>query len=109
MIDRSHKVWCVDITCIPMARGFMYLFAVMDWHSRKESAWELSNTLDTTFCLRTLNRVGELTGTKPEIFNTDPGCRSTSDEWIGRLEELQITTNVVGKGRRLDNVVIERL
>ena len=86
----------------------MYLFAIIDWHSRKVLAWELSNTLDTGFCLRTLNRAVELTGTTPEIFNTDQGCQFTSDEWIGRLKELEITISMDGKGRWLDNVIIER-
>jgi len=107
-IDHPNQVWSADITYIPMARGFMYLFAIIDWHSRKVLAWELSNTLDTGFCLRTLNRAVELTGTRPEIFNTDQGSQFTSDEWIGRLKELEITISMDGKGRWLDNVVIER-
>jgi putative transposase len=104
-IDRPNQVWSADITYIPMAKGFMYLFAIIDWHSRKVLAWEL---LDTVFCLRTLNRAVEDSGTRPGIFNTDQGCRFTSDEWIGRLKELEITISMDGKGRRLDNVVIER-
>lgn len=107
-IDRPNQVWCADITYIPMARGFMYLFAVMDWHSRKVLAWELSNTLDTGFCLRALNKAVAATGTVPEILNTDQGCQFTSDEWIARLKELGITISMDGKGRWLDNVVIER-
>jgi len=107
-IDRPNQVWSADITYIPMAKGFMYLFAIIDWYSRKVLVWELSNTLDTAFCLRTLNRAIELTGTKPDIFNTDQGCQFTSDEWIGRLKELEITISMDGKGRWLDNVVIER-
>jgi putative transposase len=107
-IDRPNQVWSADITYIPMAKGFMYLFAIIDWHSRKVLAWELSNTLDTVFCLRTLNRAVKVTGIRPEIFNTDQGCQFTSDEWIGRLKELEITISMDGKGRWLDNVVIER-
>jgi len=107
-INRPNQVWSADITYIPMARGFMYLFAIIDWYSRKVLAWELSNTLDTTFCLRTLNRAVEITGTIPDIFNTDQGCQFTSDEWIGRLKELNISISMDGKGRWLDNVVIER-
>jgi putative transposase len=107
-IERPNQVWSADITYIPMARGFMYLFAIIDWHSRKVLSWELSNTLDTGFCLRTLNQAVELTGTAPDIFNTDQGCQFTSDEWIGRLKELEITISMDGKGRWLDNVVIER-
>lgn len=86
----------------------MYLFAVMDGHSRKILAWELSNTLDTAFCLRALNKAVESAGTLPEIFNTDQGCQFTSDEWISRLKELGITISMDGKGRWLDNVLIER-
>ena len=107
-IVRPNQVWCADITYIPMARGFMYLFAIMDWYSRTVIAWELSNTLDTDFCLRALNRAVILTGTRPEIFNTDQGCQFTSTEWIGRLKELDIRISMDGKGRWLDNVVIER-
>jgi len=107
-INRPNQVWSADITYIPMAKGFMYLFAIIDWYSRKVLAWELSNTLDTTFCLRTLNRAVETSGTVPDIFNTDQGCQFTSDEWIGRLNELNISISMDGKGRWLDNVVIER-
>lgn len=103
-IDRPNQVWSADITYIPMARGFMYLFAIIDWHSRKVLAWELSNTLDTAFCVRTLNRAVERTGTTPEIFNTDQGCQFTSDEWIRRLKELDVIISMDGKGRWLDNV-----
>ena len=107
-IDRPNQVWSADITYIPMAKGFMYLFAIIDWHSRKLLAWELSNTLDTGFCLRTLNKAVAITGTVPEIFNTDQGCQFTSEEWISRLKELEITISMDGKGRWIDNVVIER-
>ncbi len=107
-ISRPNQVWCADITYIPMARGFMYLFAVMDWHSRKIIAWELSNTLDTGFCLRTLNKAVEVAGTAPEIFNTDQGCQFTSGEWIDRLKELKVTISMDGKRRWIDNVMIER-
>jgi putative transposase len=107
-IVRPNQVWCADITYIPMAKGFMYLFAIMDWHSRKILAWELSNTLDTSFCLRVLNRAVETTGTVPEIFNTDQGCQFTSDEWIGKLKDLEITISMDGKRRWIDNVMIER-
>jgi putative transposase len=107
-IARPNQVWCADITYIPMAKGFMYLFAVMDWHSRKVLAWELSNTLDTDFCLRTLNKAVAVTGTVPEIFNTDQGCQFTSADWSERLKELGIKISMDGKGRWIDNVVIER-
>lgn len=103
-INRPNQVWCADITYIPMARGYMYLFAVMDWHSRKVLAWELSNTLDTAFCLRTLNKAVAVTGTVPEIFNTDQGCQFTSSDWSSRLKELGVVISMDGKGRWLDNV-----
>ena len=107
-IVRPNQVWCADINYIPMARGFMYLFCVMDWHSRKVLSWELSNTLDTDFCLRSLDKAVAATGVVPEIFNTDQGCQFTSDEWTGRLKQLGIIISMDGKGRWLDNVVIER-
>ena len=107
-INRPNQVWCADITYIPMARGYMYLFAVMDWHSRKVLAWELSNTLDTDFCLRALDKAVVAAGTVPAIFNTDQGCQFTSTDWSSRLRELGISISMDGKGRWLDNVVIER-
>jgi putative transposase len=106
-IDHPNQVWCADITFIPMRRGFMYLFAIMDWYSRKIIAWELSNTLDTDFCLAALKRALEKFGT-PEIMNTDQGCQFTSDEWIKSLQSSGITISMDGKGRWLDNVAIER-
>lgn len=107
-ITRVNQVWCADITYIPMARGFMYLVCVMDWHSRKILSWELSNTLETDFCLSALNKAVENTRSTPEIFNTDQGCQFTSHEWIGRLEELNIRISMDGKGCWVDNVLIER-
>ena len=106
-IDRPNQVWCADITFIPMRRGFMYLFAIMDWYSRKIIAWELSNTLDTGFCLTTLNRALKTSGT-PEIFNTDQGCQFTSEEWRNALDAAGIVISMDGRGRWLDNVMIER-
>ena len=106
-IDRPNQVWCADITFIPMRRGFMYLFAIMDWYSRKIIAWELSNTLDTGFCLTTLNRALKTSGT-PEIFNTDQGCQFTSEEWRNALEAAGIVISMDGRGRWIDNVMIER-
>ncbi len=106
-INRPNQVVCADITYIPMRRGFMYLFAIMDWYSRKILAWELSNTLDTEFCLKCLKRMLQ-TSVTPKIMNTDQGCQFTSDEWIRCLKEANITISMDGKGRWLDNVVIER-
>lgn len=107
-ITRVHQVWAADITYIPMTRGFMYLFAVIDWHSRRVLSWELSNTLDTGFCLRGLQKAIELTGAVPEILNTDQGCQFTSTDWTGRLKELGISISMDGKGCWVDNVIIER-
>lgn len=106
-INRPNQVWCADITYIPMQRGFMYLFAIMDWYSRKIIAWELSNTLDTDFCIKALKRA-LLTSGKPEIMNTDQGCQFTSDEWINALKDADVTISMDGKGRWIDNVMIER-
>jgi putative transposase len=107
-INRPNQVWCADITYIPMRRGFMYLFAIMDWYSRKVLAWELSNTLDTGFCIKALTRALNVTGTQPEIMNTDQGCQFTSEDWIETLTAKGITISMDGKGRWLDNVIIER-
>jgi putative transposase len=106
-ISRPNQVWCADITFIPMRRGYMYLFAIMDWHSRKVIDWELSNTLDLTFCLDCLKRAIKHSGI-PEIMNTDQGSQFTSEQWISFLKDNGIIISMDGKGRWLDNVVIER-
>jgi len=108
IINHSNQVWCADITYIPMRRGFMYLFAIMDWYSRKILAWELSNTLDTDFCLKALKNAIQSSGVCPEIMNTDQGCQFTSHEWIDALSSKGITISMDGRGRWLDNVMIER-
>lgn len=106
-IKHPNQVWCADITFVPMSRGYMYLFAIMDWHSRKIIDWTLSNTLDMSFCLDCLKRAIGHSGT-PEIMNTDQGCQFTSDQWLSILKEKGITISMDGKGRWLDNVAIER-
>jgi putative transposase len=106
-IARPNQVWCADITFIPMRRGYMYLFAIMDWYSRKIIDWELSNTLDLSFCLDCLKRAITHSGI-PEIMNTDQGSQFTSDQWIAFLKDKKITISMDGKGRWLDNVAIER-
>jgi putative transposase len=106
-IDKPGQVWCADITYIPMRKGYMYLFAILDWFSRKVLAWELSTTLDTDFCLRCLDRVLKIYG-KPEIWNTDQGCQFTSEKWISRLKCADVTISMDGKGRWLDNVAVKR-
>lgn len=106
-ISRPNQVWCADITFIPMRRGYMYLFAIMDWYSRKIIDWELSNTLDHSFCLECLKRALKHSGT-PEIMNTDQGCQFTSEQWISYLKDNDVIISMDGKGRWLDNVAIER-
>ena len=108
-IDRPDEVWCTDITYIPMKRGFAYLVAIMDWASRAVLSWEVSNTLDTSFCLKALENAFRRTGTRPEIFNTDQGCQFTSEEWVRALQEKEIQVSMDGKGCWMDNVFIERL
>ena len=108
-IDRANQVWCTDFTYVPMPVGHAYLCAVMDWHTRKVLGWAVSNTMDTELCLNVLQQALTLTGTKPQIFNTDQGSQFTSDEWTERLTELGIKISMDGKGRWMDNVFIERL
>jgi putative transposase len=107
-IDHPNQVWSSDITYIPMARGFMYLVAVMDWYSRKVLSFKLSNTLDTDFCLEAVEVALRLYGT-PEIFNTDQGAQFTSRDFTGLLEQHQIRISMDGRGRVQDNIFIERL
>jgi len=106
-IERVDQVWSCDITYLPLARGFVYLFAVIDWYSRFVLAWEVSTTLDVGFCLEGLERAWEWG--KPEIFNTDQGSQFTSREFVGRLEEVGTTISMDGRGRALDNIFVERL
>lgn len=107
-IDRPNRVWCADITYIPMHRGFLYLVAVMDWHSRAVLSWRLSNTLDSGFCVEAITEALSRYG-KPEIFNTDQGSQFTSEEFTGILLEAGVRISMDGKGRWMDNVFIERL
>ena len=107
-IDRSNQVWCADITYIPMRKGFLYLVAIMDWHSRKVLSWRLSNTMETDFCLAALEEALAKHGT-PDIFNTDQGSQFTSFAFTGVLRDNGIRISMDGRGRWLDNVFIERL
>ena len=107
-IDHPGQVWCADLTYIPMAHGFLYLVAVMDWHSRKVLSWNLSNTMDDTFCVQALREALDSFGA-PEIFNTDQGAQFTSTAFTSVLEEAGIQISMDGKGRWMDNVFIERL
>jgi putative transposase len=107
-IDRANQVWAVDITYIPLSKGFVYLAAIMDWASRKVLSWRLSNTLDTSFCLDALEEAIEQFGC-PEIFNSDQGCQFTSEAFTSMLKEHDIKISMDGRGRWMDNVFIERL
>ena len=107
LIDQPNQVWAADITYIPMKKGFMYLAAVIDWHSRYVLAWELSNTMSVEFCLDVLAEA--LTQGQPLIFNTDQGAQFTSDAFTAQLLGAGVKISMDGKGRALDNVFIERL
>jgi len=106
-IQRPDQVWSTDITYVPLARGFMYLAAVIDWFSRYVLAWRLSNTLDGSFCLDMLDEA--LRRGRPEVFNTDQGVQFTACAWAGRLESAGVAVSMDGRGRCLDNVFVERL
>lgn len=108
VIDRPNQVWATDITFVPMARGFVYLVAIMDWYSRKVLSWRVSNTLDASFCVDALEEAVEQYGT-PEIFNTDQGSQFTSEDFTGVLKREGIQISMDGKGRWIDNVFVERL
>ena len=107
-IDHANQVWCADITYIPMAKGFVYLVAVMDWFSRRVLAWRLSITMETDFCVGALQEAMDRYG-KPEIFNTDQGVQFTAAAFIAQLQSGGIQVSMDGKGRFLDNIFIERL
>ena len=107
-IERSNQVWTLDITYVPMARGFVYLVAVMDWYSRKVLAWRLSITMDVEFCVAAMADAIERYGV-PEIVNTDQGSQFTSYEFTELLKAHEIRISMDGRGRWLDNVFIERL
>ena len=104
VIARANQVWSSDITYLRIERGFAYLVAVIDWHSRYVLAWRLSNTMDTAFCVEALAEAIQHYGT-PEIFNTDQGSQFTSEAFTGLLKKHQIRISMDGKGRALDNIV----
>ena len=106
-INRIDQVWSCDITYVRLARGFVYLMAIIDWFSRFVLSWELSTTLDTSFCLEAPDRA--LQAARPEIFNTDQGVQFTSQDWISRLQSAQVRISWDGRGRVLDNISVERL
>jgi putative transposase len=107
-VDRPNQVWCADITYLPMRRGFLYLVAIMDWHTRKVLAWRISNTLEADFCVEALNEAIARFG-PPEIMNTDQGSQFTSFAWTDRLRRSGVRISMDGKGRFLDNIFVERL
>ena len=107
-IDRPNQVWAIDITYIPMKKGFMYLTAIIDLYSRYVVSWNISNTLDAECSLNVLKNAISVFG-KPEIVNSDQGSQFTSELWIDYLEKNDIKISMDGKGRALDNIFIERL
>nr|WP_255452646.1 IS3 family transposase [Synechococcus sp. RSCCF101] len=110
-IDEIHtvdQVWATDVTYIPLQKGFLYLVAIMDLHSRHVLSWRLSNSLDTEFCLDALE-MALSTGRRPEIFHSDQGCQFTSAEFVGRLQKEGIRISWSGRKRCYDNILVERL
>lgn len=107
-ISGPDQVWCSDITYVPLAYGFMYLVAVMDWWSRYVVAWELSNSLDSEFCIRAWNRALSC-GRQPLIANTDQGSQFTSEAYVEAVESAGVDVSMDGRGRWIDNRFIERL
>lgn len=107
-ITGPDQVWCSDITYVPMANGFMYLVAVMDWWSRYVLAWELSNSLDSEFCIRAWTSA-LASGRQPLISNTDQGSQFTSDAYLDAVESAGVDVSMDGRGRWIDNRFIERL
>ena len=106
VINRANQIWCVDITYLKVGSGFMYLVALVDLYSRYIVGWELSNTLETDFCVEMLYRA--LLRAKPEIVNSDQGSQFTDTRWIGVLKANNVKISMDGKGRCLDNIYIER-
>jgi putative transposase len=106
-ITQANQVWSADITYLRLAQGWLYLVAILDWYSRYVVAWEVSNSLDSAFCVAALERA--LARTQPGIFNTDQGSQFTSAAFTGRLLEAQVRISMDGRGRALDNIFVERL
>jgi len=107
-INRSNQIWCANITYIPLQQGFLYLVAIMDWHSRKVLSWRISNSMDSSFCIEAIEEAINEYGT-PEIFNTDQGSQFTCFSFTNTLKEAGIKISMDGRGRWMDNVFIERL
>jgi putative transposase len=107
-VERPNQVWAMDITYIPMARGFVYLAAVVDWFSRRVLAWRVSITMEVEFCLEAVEEALARHG-RPEIFNTDQGSQFTGQDFTGLLSDNAIAISMDGKGAWRDNVFVERL
>lgn len=107
-INRANQVWCIDITYLPIGKGYYYLVAIMDWYSRRVLSWRISNTMDVKFCCNALEQALEKYG-KPEIFNSDQGSQFTSKDFTQILLEAQVKISMDGRGRCFDNIFIERL
>ena len=107
-VTRPNQVWAMDITYIPMARGFVYLAAVVDWYSRRLLSWKVSTTMDVHFCLEAVEEAMERNG-RPEIMNTEQGSQFTSQAFTGLLKDNGIQISMDGKGAWRDNVFVERL
>ena len=107
-ITRANQVWASDICYVPMAKGFMYLVAIMDWATRRVLSWRVSNTMDAEFCVEALEEALSRYGT-PAIFNTDQGAQFTSEAFTDVLKDQKIAISMDGKGRWVDNVFVERL
>nr|WP_319390402.1 IS3 family transposase [uncultured Cohaesibacter sp.] len=107
-IERPNQVWCVDLTYIPMRHGFLYLVAIMDWYSRKVLSWRLSNSMEASFCVDALKEALTKYG-PPEIMNSDQGSQFTSSDWVKTLTGANVRISMDGRGRWVDNRMIERL
>ena len=108
IIDSPNQVWAADLTYIPMAKGFVYLVAIMDWYSRRVLSWRLSNTMDSDFCVGALEEALSRYGS-PEIFNTDQGAQFISEAFTGMLKATNVAISVDGRGSWMDNGFVERL
>jgi putative transposase len=107
LIDRPDQAWCADITYVRLQQGFVYLVAIMDWHSRYVLAWDISITMDAAFCIQALEQA--LTISRPEIFNSDQGVQFTSADFTSVLEREGVRISMDGRGRVYDNIFVERL
>jgi len=108
VIERPNQVWSTDITYIRLRHGFAYLVAIIDWYSRSVLSWQLSNTMDSSFCCEALDEALRLYG-NPDIFNSDQGCQFTSEVFTSRLKAKEISISMDSRGRAFDNIFVERL